>query len=363
MQSRIQSLSPSAFHATLQTSETQAQQQLLAELVADLKSRNYHFIAISPASHALVNARADNQLAYNLEGIFGWGRRFAPQLLGEAWFSRLQQAGVIVPEGEYWLSKVAVASMDGCLLLHSAYPANDDNAVRLGPDDYRFYSWVDHYLTLHKPAVRRAVDLGCGTGGISMVLATRLPQAQILGVDGNPLALALASASAAGNGLQYLQWQQGALQSSLQGEFDLIVANMVHLNRPHSLHAKLPLADTQNANTQHDPQVLNTALNPTLAPDPNHEIVEETTQVLAIVQQAIERLAVRGTILLYARVLVRHGRDALRQGVESLLQGSSLVFEYEELDPDIDGDLLESLDFQQVDRIAAVILAIHKPLR
>lgn len=357
MQSRIQPLVPSAY-ASLETRETQAQQQLLAELVADLKSRNYHFIAISPASHALVNARADNQLAYNLEGIFGWGRYFAPQLLGEAWFLRLKEAGVIVPERDYWRSRVAVASMDGCLLLHSAYPAEDDNAVRLGPDDYRFYSWVDHYLTLHKPAVRRAVDLGCGTGGISMVLATRMPQAQIWGVDGNPLALALASASAAGNGLQDLQWQQGGLQSSLQGEFDLIVANMVHLNHAHRPYAKLPVADTHL-----DSEVLNPASNPTIASEPNHEVVEETTQVLAIVQQAIERLAVRGTLLLYARVLVRHGRDALRQGVENLLQGSSLVFEYEELDPDIDGDLLESLDFQQVDRIAAVILAIHKPLR
>lgn len=359
MPTQIQAVIPSSFHAMLETRDTPEMQQQLAALVAELKSRNYHFIAISPSSHALVNQRPDNQLAYDLQGVFGWGRRFAPQLLGDAWFARLRDAGLIVPEGDYWLSRVAVASMDGCLLLHSAYPAMDEYVVRLGPDDYRFYSWVDHYLTLHKPAVRRAVDVGCGTGGISMVLATRLPQAQICGLDANPLALALARASAAGNGLEHLQWQQGHLLSSLQGEFDLIVASMAHLHQPYRLYTKLPITDTQPVESPRDSPDFDTVLNQ----DHARQIPEDITLTLTIVQEAIQRLAVRGSLLLYARVLIQHGQDALRQAIEQLLAGSALVFEYEEVDPDIDGDFLSSADFQQVDRISAVILTIHKPLR
>ncbi|MBL8505956.1 MAG: methyltransferase [Methylobacillus glycogenes] len=351
MQSIIQTLTQAAFHTRLEHPEIHALQQLLAELLLDLKARDYHFTAISSASHGVVNQRADNKLAFDLPGVFGWGRQFAPPLLAEPWFSRLREAAIIVPDGDYWRSRVAVASMDGCLLLHSAHAAEDDYAVHLGPDDYRFYNWIDHYLTLHKPAVRRAVNVGCGAGGLAMVLATRLPQAVVTGVDSNPLALFLASASALGNGKPQVQWQQGASLSSLPGEFDLIVANLAKLKQPYPDQSILPLADA-DAESHSDTLSVATAASG-----------DEMTRILASVEEAIARLAVRGTLLLYACVAIKHGRDALRLGVETLLEGSSLVYEYEELDPDIESDLLGAENFQQVDRIAAVVLALHKPLR
>ncbi|WP_025870964.1 methyltransferase [Methylobacillus glycogenes] len=351
MQSIIQTLTQAAFHTRLEHPEIHALQQLLAELLLDLKARHYHFTAISSASHGVVNQRVDNKLAFDLPGVFGWGRQFAPPLLAEPWFSRLRETAIIVPDGDYWRSRVAVASMDGCLLLHSAHAAEDDYAVHLGPDDYRFYNWIDHYLTLHKPAVRRAVNVGCGAGGLAMVLATRLPQAVVTGVDSNPLALFLASASALGNGKPQLQWQQGASLSSLPGEFDLIVANLAKLKQPYPDQSILPLAEADAKSHPDTPSVATAASG------------DEMTRILASVEEAIARLAVRGTLLLYACVAIKHGRDALRLGVETLLEGSSLVYEYEELDPDIESDLLGAENFQQVDRIAAVVLALHKPLR
>lgn len=359
MQSIIQTLTQAAFHTRLEHPEIHALQQLLAELLRDLKARDYHFTAISSVSHGVVNQRADNKLAFDLPGVFGWGRQFAPPLLAEPWFCRLKDAAIIVPDGDYWRSRVAVASMDGCLLLHSAHAAEDDYAVHLGPVDYRFYNWIDHYLTLHKPAVRRAVNVGCGAGGLAMVLATRLPQAVVIGMDSNPLALFLASASALGNGKPQVQWQQGASLSSLPGEFDLIVANLAQLKQPYPGQSILPLSDADadsHANSQAD-------THPDSQPVAIAASGDEMSRILASVEEAIARLAVRGTLLLYACVAIKHGQDALRLGVETLLEGSSLVYEYEELDPDIESDLLGAENFQQVDRIAAVVLALHKPLR
>lgn len=305
----------------------------LQQLLKELQARQYRFTTMTPASHALVNRRAGNALARDLAGIFGWSRWFEPHVLDDALFKLMQSLDLLESEGNHWRSRLRVSSLDEFLFLHSAFPALDADAVFFGPDTYRFARAINHYLALHKPPVRRAVDIGCGSGAGAVLLAARLPQAEVWGTDINSKALALARINGAASGCGNLHWQQGSLLDDLHGEFYLIVANPPYL------------VDQEARAYRHGGGEFGAALS------------------LAIVETAIERLAVGGTLLLYTGVAIFDGHDPFLQEVERMLQGSTLVFEYEEIDPDIFGEELALPQYQAVDRIAAVLLTLHKPLR
>jgi len=66
----------------------------------------------------------------------------------------------------------------------------------------------------------KVVDLGCGTGELTRVLADSLPEANITGVDSSPQMLEKAAAYASSN----LRFEKGDL-SELAGNWDLIYSN------------------------------------------------------------------------------------------------------------------------------------------
>ncbi|WP_334107734.1 class I SAM-dependent methyltransferase [Methylobacillus sp.] len=305
----------------------------LRQLLKELQARQYRFTTMTPVSHELVNRRAGNALARDLAGIFGWNRWFEPHVMDDALFKLMQSLDLLENEGGSWRSRLRVSSLDAFLFLHSAFPTLDADAVFFGPDTYRFTRAIHHYLALQKPTVRRAVDIGCGSGAGAVLLAARLPQAEVWGTDINSKALALARVNGAASGCGNLHWQQGSLLDGLYGEFDLIVANPPYL------------VDREARAYRHGGGEFGAELS------------------LAIVEAAIERLAVGGTLLLYTGVAILDGRDPFLHEVERMLQGSAMVFEYEEIDPDIFGEELALPQYQAADRIAAVLLALHKPLR
>ncbi|MEV0329164.1 methyltransferase [Micromonospora echinospora] len=69
----------------------------------------------------------------------------------------------------------------------------------------------------------RALDMGCGSGVLSLVLADRYES--VLGVDVNPRAVALSRLNAALNGLTNVTFREGDMFEPAEGRFSRIVFN------------------------------------------------------------------------------------------------------------------------------------------
>jgi release factor glutamine methyltransferase len=76
------------------------------------------------------------------------------------------------------------------------------------------------------PALCRVLDLGTGSGCISVTLAASRSAARVVGADVSSQALAVAARNAARHGLSNLEWVQGDWFAPVAGRrFDLIVSN------------------------------------------------------------------------------------------------------------------------------------------
>jgi methylase of polypeptide subunit release factors len=120
------------------------------------------------------------------------------------------------------------------------------------------------------------------------------------------------------------------LFANVDGEFDMIVANPPYLNDP-----------LQRA-YRHGGGELGSALS------------------VRIAQAAEGRLSPGGTLLLYTGSPIVSGVDRLLQAVEEEFAGRGLQWSYEEVDPDVFGEELETAAYAHVDRIAAVVLTARK---
>lgn len=90
----------------------------------------------------------------------------------------------------------------------------------------------------HQP--QRVLDLGCGSGDITIRFARAYPEAQLLGIDAAPPMLDCAAAAIRDVGLEHrIRLQQGDLLAALnpQQTFDTVICNSVlhHLQRPENL--------------------------------------------------------------------------------------------------------------------------------
>jgi release factor glutamine methyltransferase len=81
-----------------------------------------------------------------------------------------------------------------------------------------------------RPAARRVLDCGTGSGALLLAALSELPDASGIGIDRSAAALAIAAGNAAGLGLagraafQLADWYQSGWAARL-GQFDLILAN------------------------------------------------------------------------------------------------------------------------------------------
>ncbi len=302
----------------------------LLHLARVLKSTGYVFTTVTPATHARVNSRADNVWARSTEDVFGWSRPFREGVLTPELFQAMRDADVLDTHGDGWISRVRASTLRDELFLHSAYPTTAPDAIFFGPDTYRFTNAIAQYLKDGEVHVRRAVDVGCGAGPGAVVVALERPQADVFAVDINDTALQYTTINARLADVGRISAQHSNLLASVDGDFDLIVANPPYL-----------LDSTQRA-YRHGGGSLGEGLS------------------LAIAGLARTRLAPGGTLLLYTGTAIVDGVDSFRSLLAPMLDASGLEWHHQELDPDVFGEELDEPAYAHADRIAAVLLTVRK---
>ncbi|MCO7514038.1 class I SAM-dependent methyltransferase [Pseudomonas guariconensis] len=313
----------------LNQEQTQADQALL-QLGRRLRADGYRFTCVTPATHARNNAREGAERARTLRDVFGWSRPFPPSLLSLDELEQLRTAQVLEEAGERLRAKVRWSNLDDLLLVHSAFPTEASDAVFFGPDSYRFAQVIHDHLQRSPSRVQHAVDIGCGTGIGALIIARAAPHAQVSALDINPLALRYTAINAALAGVGNVSVEPSDLLDGVSGTFDLIVANPPYM------------LDAGQRVYRHGGGALGAQLS------------------LRIVEQACQRLAPGGTLLLYTGVAIVEGRDALLHAIRLRLAGPQWSWVYREVDPDVFGEQLLEPGYQQVERIAAVALSVTR---
>ncbi len=105
---------------------------------------------------------------------------------------------------------------------------------------------VEYLCDFSWPETPRLLDVGTGSGVIILSLAARFPTAELHAVDLSREALALAHENAERLGLsERVHFSQGHLLEEIEGDFDLIVANLPYVATGE--------AEQLAAEVQHDP--------------------------------------------------------------------------------------------------------------
>ncbi|MDQ3366824.1 MAG: class I SAM-dependent methyltransferase [Myxococcota bacterium] len=292
----------------------------LVELGQLLRDRGYQFTTVTPETHRRVNARAAAAPARTLRDVFGWSRSFAPAVLPPALLAALGRADAVVERDGLLASRVRFSTLAGALYVHSAYPTVDEHAVFFGPDTYRFCAALARTVA----RAGRLVDVCCGSGVGGLSLADRVDR--IVLADINPAALALARVNAHLAGVaDRVEVVGGDLFAEVSGPVDLVIGNPPYLL------------------------------------DAGHRVYRDGGGELGIalgvriVREGLARLTPGGRLLLYTGAPIVDGEDRVRAAIAPLLAAGAARWSYEELDPDVFGEELETPAYAAVDRIAAVL--------
>ncbi|MGU9852700.1 methyltransferase [Pseudomonas koreensis] len=313
-----------------QEEQLSADDLTLLQLGRRLQADGYRFITPTPLTHQRVNQRDEGQVADTLRDVFGWSRPFEPGLLSADEQRQLQDAQVIDVYDGRLKSRVRWSSLDDLLFVHSGFPTDAADSVFFGPDTYRFAQLIHAHLQQSFAPIQRAVDIGCGAGVGAILIARARREAQVLAVDINPAALRLTAINAALAEVANVEVQASDVLQCTEGNFDLIVANPPYM------------ADPAGRAYRHGGGSLGAGLS------------------LRIVEQALNRLAPGGSLLLYTGVAMVDGRDPFFDTVVPRLDSTRFGWTYRELDPDVFGEELLNPGYQRVDRIAVVALTVTR---
>jgi methylase of polypeptide subunit release factors len=309
-------------------------EQALVSLGRWLQASGYRFTTVTPATHARVAARWNDQPARHVRDVFGWSRPFVSGLLPAQVIDWLRDGELLQPQQGLLRSAVRFSSLGGQLYSHSAHPTSAADAVFFGPDSYRFAALIEAELA-HEPlrGGARIVDVGCGAGpgGMAAALCAEFAAPQLLLADINPQALVHARANAVLAGIDNASFVQSDLYAATTGEFDLVVANPPYL------------VDASSRTYRHGGGALGGALSE------------------RIVAEGLPRLAPGGRLLLYTGAAMVDGADPLFDALHPVLQRHGWPFSYRELDPDVFGEELDAPAYREAERIAAVGLVVRRP--
>ncbi|WP_010543355.1 methyltransferase [Sphingomonas elodea] len=266
------------------------QESALRALIRFLKQRDYRFITPTPATQARVLARGDRQQAGDLRDVFGWSLPFDAGLLDPFLLDALGAAELIERAGTLLRSMVRVSTLGPDLLVHSAYPTDDQDAVFFGPDSYRFARFIAEEL--RRCPVREGatlVDIGTGAGAGAIAAAHCCPEIEIVMTDINPAALRLARVNAHMAGVA-ARFVEGGDLIGVPGALDLVLANPPYIIDPAGRAYR-------DGGALHGAGV-----------------------ALAMASEAVPRLAQGGRFLLYTGSAVVRGRDALIALVTAVIE-------------------------------------------
>ena len=317
--------------SVLQQATFRSREDALLALLRWLQARQYHFVTITPVSHARVNARPHNAVARSVEDVLGWSRPFHLETIPADMLSLMQAADIIVPSevsAAPWRSAVRVSWLSDTLFLHSAYPTTAPDSVFLGPDTYKFVAAIQEYLTRRTAPIYRAAAICTGAGPGALAISRAAPSAEVLMLDINDRALRLARVNAAGCGAAGARAVHSDLLSGTEGDFDLIVAHPPYL------------VDRGTRYYRHGGGPLGAAL------------------ATSIVPAALDRLRPGGTLLLFTGVAIIDGVDLFRRDIAAVLQRAGVAWTYREVDPDVFGEELDHAPYDAADRIALVVLEV-----
>jgi methylase of polypeptide subunit release factors len=311
--------------------ELTAADHALVRLGALLRDRGYTFTTVTPATHARVNRRPENARGHGLRDVLGWSRPFGPGVLPEEVTELMDAAGVLLRDGDDWRSAVRFSSYDSELFVHSAFPTTAPDAVFLGPDTYRMANAAIAHLAARDRPVRRAVDIGCGTGAGAIAVAKRVPDAEVLAVDINPAALRFTRVNSALAGTPRVRARHSDLLDRVDGRFDLIISNPPFMIDPVGRAYR----------------------------DGGGEYGRKLS--LAVIDAAAGRLTPGGSLVLFSGTGIVGGHDPLREAAAAHLHGTDLAWTYLEVDPDVYGEELDGPAYAHAERIAVVVLTATRP--
>ena len=282
--------------------------------------RAYDFVTPLNSTIATVRARRETARAGSLRDVLGWSLPFLPGALDDEIEGLLAAAGALRECELGFKATVRVSRVQGRLFLHSAYPTDDQDAVFLGPDSYRFAEFLR--VELGGRPIGSLCDVGAGAG-VGGVIAARLTAAErVLLCDVNAKALHLAKVNAAHASCRADLVETPGL-TGVEGGLDLIVANPPFV------------ADSGRAYSDGGGSY-------------------GAVLSLQWATEAMGKLNVGGRLLLYTGSAIVDGRDLFRAALQAEAASRGCGLTYRELDPDIFGGLLWRSAYQEVERIAAV---------
>jgi len=150
------------------------------------------------------------------------------RLFGDALTAELTAAGLLLPHKAQWRFPLHLELVNQLMVVSD--PQGDDPATVMAVGGSTQLLAAACYP---QADIERALDLGCGSGTIALLLAAACRE--VVASDINPRALQLARFNAALNGVHNVDWRLGDLFEPVAGEtFDLIVAQPPFLPQPAS---------------------------------------------------------------------------------------------------------------------------------
>ena len=306
-----------------------AADRALIDLLHWLKAQNYAFVTPTPLSHARHLARAGPaHEAKCLRDILGWNAPFRANTVAPECLAMLHAGDALVRRDDHFISRYRVASCMDLLFLHGAFPTVGHDSVFFGPDSYRYAAFVQRELAL-LPDFQSAVDVGAGAGVGALIVAAARPGIRLTLTDINPAALRLARINGAAAGTAFETTEAPDLDG-VTGSLDLVLANPPYMSDPlgrqyrdgggpHGAALSLRWADAATA-----------------------------------------RLRPGGAMLLYTGSAIVAGDDALRAKLCGIAERRGCALRYDEIDPDVWGEELDTVAYAGVARIAAVSAVFTK---
>lgn len=303
---------------------------VLVQILKCLHNNAYQFTTITPVSHERLLVRRQGEWAKNLTDVFGWNLPFRSGLLAANLFKLLHDYKLIQPFKTGWTSLIRISSLNDLLFVHSSFSTVQVDSVFFGPDTYRFIYALNQYLG-YRPVIQRAVEICCGASPAALTIAKKYTNAEVLAIDINVKALLFSQANAAVANLPNVYPKNSNLFNGVEGNFDLITANPPYL-MDHSKRAYRDGGGLMGAELS-----------------------------LKIVKTSLPRLNVQGALLLYTGVAIVDGQDQFKSSIAELMNTEPhFHWEYQEVDPDIFGDELVQRGYENVERIAAVVLTVRR---